>query len=287
MRRTLDGFVVVLCLGAIVFCYAADAQEAPDASNARILLVPRRMVSGERATLAVLDVGGRLTPGATIHFSNGDKVTTDATGRALFVAPLTAGVLFASIEGRPGRVATTVLPAQEGSGAALVEQAPRIASALDRFEVTGSGFCGDADKNEVTIGGQSALVLASSPASLVILPPPDPPAGPAEVSVACGRQEPVRFNLLFVTMKLSADTSPLQPGQKRILRVSVMGTQEKLQLEARNLAPDIADLVGGNPVKTFSSGDAENVAEFQVIGKKHGKFLISIRLVPVMVKPRR
>ena len=82
MRRTLDGFVVVLCLGAIVFCYAADAQEAPDASNARILLVPRRMVSGERATLAVLDVGGRLTPGATIHFSNGDKVTTDTTGRA-------------------------------------------------------------------------------------------------------------------------------------------------------------------------------------------------------------
>jgi hypothetical protein len=287
MRRTLNGFVVVLCLGAIVFCYAADAQEAPDASNARILLVPRRMVSGERATLAVLDVGGRLTPGATIHFSNGDKVTTDTTGRALFVAPLTAGVLFASIEGRPGRVATTVLPAQEGGGAARVERAPRIASALDRFEVTGSGFCGDADKNEVTIAGQSALVLASSPDSLVILPPLDPPVGPSEVSVACGKQEPARFNLLLVTLKLSADTSPLQPGQKRTLRVSVVGTQEKLQLEARNLAPDIADLAGGDPVKTFSSGDAENIAEFQVIGKKRGKFLISIRLVPVVVKPPR
>jgi len=284
MQRTLDGLVVVLFLGAIVSCCVADAQQAPDASNARILLVPRRMVSGERATLAVLDVGGRLTPGATIHFSNGDKVTTDATGRALFVAPLTAGVLFASIEGRPGRVATTVLPAQNGGGAAHVEQAPRIASASDRFEVTGSGFCGDADKNELTIGGQSALVLASSPDSLVILPPVDPPAGPAEVSVACGKQEPARFNMLFVVLRLSADTSPLQPGQKRTLRVTVAGTQEKLQLEARNLAPDIADLAGGNPSKTFSSGDAENVAEFQVIGKKRGKFLISIRLVPVIVK---
>jgi len=40
-------------------------------------------------------------------------------------------------------------------------------------------------------------------------------------------------------------------------------------------------------VKTFSSGDAENIAEFQVIGKKRGKFLISIRLVPVMVKAPR
>ena len=287
MRRTLEGSAVVLCLGAIVSCWIADAQQAPDAANARILLVPRRMVSGERATLAVLDVGGRLTPGATIHFSNGDKVTTDATGRALFVAPLAAGVLFASIEGRPGRVATTVLPAQERGGAAHVEQAPRIASSLDRFEVTGSGFCGDADKNEVTIGGQAALVLASSPHSLVILPPLDPPAAPVEVSVACAKQEPARFNLLFVALKLSADTSPLQPGQKRTLRVSVTGTQEKLQLEARNLAPDIADLAGGNPVKTFSSGDAENIAEFQVIGKKRGKFLISIRLVPVMAKAPR
>src|SRR5207249_679607 len=120
MRRTLDRSVVVLSLGAIVLCCVAQAQQAPDAAHARILLVPRRMVSGERATLAVLDVGGRLTPGATIHFSNGDKVTTEATGRALFVAPLTAGVLFASIEGRPGRVATTVLPAQQGSGAAHV-----------------------------------------------------------------------------------------------------------------------------------------------------------------------
>lgn len=287
MRRALDGFVATVCLGAIVFCSVAGAQQAPDASSARILLVPRRMVSGERATLAVLDVGGRLTPGATIRFSNGDKVTTDATGRALFVAPLTAGVLFASIEGRPGRVSTNVLPAQEAGSAAHIEQAPRIASALDRFEVIGKGFCGDADRNEVTIGGQSALVLASSPDSLVILPPLDPPAGPVEVSVACGKQGPARFNLLFVALKLSADTSPLQPGQKRTLRVSVTGTQEKLQLEARNLAPDIADLAGGNPAKTFSSGDAENIAEFQVIGKKRGKFLISIRLVPVLVKGPR
>ena len=81
MRRTLDRSVVVLSLGAIVLCCVAQAQQAPDAAHARILLVPRRMVSGERATLAVLDVGGRLTPGATIHFSNGDKVTTEATGR--------------------------------------------------------------------------------------------------------------------------------------------------------------------------------------------------------------
>jgi hypothetical protein len=276
--------------GLLVFVQSALAQThlaAPAASGARILLVPRRMISGERATLAVLDVNGRLTPGVTIQFSNGDKVTTDTTGRALFVAPLMSGALYVSIEGRPGRVATAILPAPSEAGTPKVDLAPRIASVADRFDVTGSGFCGDADKNTVTINDQPALVLASSPNSLTILPPLDPPVGLSEVSVTCGKQEAARFKLLFVALKLEADSSPVQPGQKRTLRVAITGTQDKIQLEARNLAPDIAELEGGNPVRVFSSGEADNQAEFHVTGKKRGNFLISIRLVPVMTKPVR
>src|ERR1700758_5508314 len=71
----------------------ASAAAVPAPSAARILLLPRRIVSGEHATLAVLGVNGRLTPGATITFSNGDRVKTDTTGRALFVAPLNPGVI--------------------------------------------------------------------------------------------------------------------------------------------------------------------------------------------------
>ncbi|GAC1636996.1 MAG: hypothetical protein NVS9B14_16500 [Candidatus Acidiferrum sp.] len=262
-------------------------QAAPAASGARILLMPRRIISGEHATLAVLDVNGRLTPGVTIQFSNGDKVTTDETGRALFVAPLVEGPLFASIAGRAGRVVTAVLAARELPAGVSVELSPRIASVADRFELTGSGFCGDADKNEVKIGGQSALVLASSPDALVILPPVDAAPGFAEVSVSCGKQAAAQFKVLFVELKLEADTSALQPEQKRTLRVTVAGTQEKIPLEARNLSPEIANLVGGNVARTASSGGEANVAEFFVTGKKRGKFLISIRLVPTMAKPQR
>jgi hypothetical protein len=274
--------LLVLMRGAIAQTHPA----VPAASGARILLVPRRMISGERATLAVLDVNGRLTPGVTIEFSNGDKVTTDTTGRALFVAPLTPGALYVSIAGRPGRVATAILPAPAEASAPRVGSAPRIASAVDRFEVTGTGFCGDADKNTVTIDGHPALVLASSPSALTVLPL-DPPSGPAEVSVTCAKQEAASFRVVFVALKLEADASPLQPGQKRTLRVGVSGTQEKIQLEARNLAPDVAELEGGNSARVFSSGEADNKAEFFVTGKKHGNFLISIRLVPVMAKPAR
>jgi hypothetical protein len=273
------------CFATLAFCFAGEAQKAPLASNARILLVPRRMVSGERATLAVLDVNGRLTPGVAIQFSNGDKVTTDATGRALFVAPLNPGALFASIIGRPGRVATAILPAGSEEGLTRIESAPRIASLVDRFEITGSGFCGDADKNEVIVGGQAALVLASSPNALAVLPPLDSAAGITDVSVACGKQEPARFKLTLVSLQLEADTSPLQAGQKRILHVSVTGTPEKIQLEARNLSTEIAELAGGNPARVLSSGGAENSAEFQVTGKTRGNFLISIRLLPILTKP--
>src|SRR5712691_4170366 len=123
-----------LCVGMSI-SFAALAQQPPSASAARMLLLPRRIVSGERATLAVLDVNGRLTPGVTVNFSNGDRLTTDATGRALFVAPLNPGVIFASIPGRTGRVTTAILSPSEAASAAMeISSAPRLASLTDRFE---------------------------------------------------------------------------------------------------------------------------------------------------------
>ena len=265
----------------------APAQVASVPSAARILLLPRRIVSGERATLAVLGVNGRLTPGAAITFSNGDHLKTDATGRALFVAPLNPGVIFGSIEGRPGRVSTVILTAVEASSAAMeISSAPRVASLTDRFELFGKGFCGDADANQVSIADQGALVLASSPVSLVVLPPMELEPGPAKVKVSCAKRDAPEFTVLFVGLDLQADSSPLKRGEHRTLTVRVSGTTEKISLEARNLAPDVAELVGGNPVRRFSSGEAENSAQFEVIGRKNGTFLISIRLVPNLGKPQ-
>jgi len=98
------------------------------------------MISGDRTTLAVLDMNGRLTPGVTIAFSNGDHVTTNATGRGLFVAPLTPGVLYATIQGRPGRVQTLVIAAPANASTPSVLQAPALCFADDRFELQGHGF---------------------------------------------------------------------------------------------------------------------------------------------------
>ena len=280
--RCLSPAVFISCLIAGIFgSFVVCAQQPPPASGARILLLPRKIISGERATLAVLDVNGRLTPGVTVNFSNGDRFTTDATGRALFVAPLNPGVIFGSIAGRTGRVATAILPSGEAASTSLeVSSAPRVASLTDRFEILGKSFCGDADANQVTIAGQSAFVLASSPVALVVLPPPDQKPGSVAVEVSCAKRHAQPFSISLVGLELEADSSPLKPGEHRALTVRVRGTGAKVVLEARNLAPKIAELSSGNPARTSSSGGAENLGKFEVVGRNNGSFLISIRLVP-------
>jgi hypothetical protein len=274
-------FVLFVDLGV-----RARAQQPPSPAAARILLLPRKIVSGERATLAVLDVNGRLTPGARVDFSNGDRVTTDATGRALFVAPLNPGVISASLSGRPGRVYTTILtPTEVSSPSIEVSAAPRVASLSDRFELAGRAFCGDADANRVTVAGLPALVLASSPTSLLVLPPSELDSGNAAVVVSCNKQDSPLFSIRFVELSLEANASPLAPGDRRTLTVHVRGTSAKVALEARNLAPDIAELIGGNPARISSTGGEDNSAQFQLTGKQRGSFVVSIRLLSAQAPP--
>jgi hypothetical protein len=270
-----------------VLPHSPSAQEPPPASGARIVILPRKIVSGEHATLAVLDVGGRLTPGVVVEFSNGDVLKTDATGRAMFVAPLNAEKIYAAIQGRAGRVASTIVTSGESpSGTQEVALAPRIASLSDRFEFMGHGFCGDADANHVQIHGLPGLVLASSPAYLAVLPPAELQPGPAEVQVNCGQKSSPAFTVVFVTLELEAGNAALAPGEHRKLTVRVKGTATKVSLEARNLAPEVAELQGGTPVRALSAGGANNVATFELVGKRRGNFLISIRLVAPLGAPR-
>ena len=265
---------------------AAFAQQGPAASGARSLLLPRQVVTGERATLAVLDLNGRLTPEVTVKFSNGDQLTTDATGRALFVAPLNPGIVFVSILGRSGRVPMVVLAPEEVAPEAIeIDSAPHFASIADRFEIQGKGLCGEADSNHVSIRGQPALVLAASTTSLIVLPPLEASPGPATVEISCAKRSANPFSLTLVELGLEANSSPLSPGEHRELVVQARGTQAKLVLEARNLATDVAELTGGNPVRVSTTGGMANTARFELVGRSKGSFWISIRLLSMAGRP--
>ncbi len=271
-----------LCAFSAIPSLALSAQQAPPASAARTLLLPKRIVSGETATLAVLDVSGRLTPGVTVNFSNGDHVVTNPTGRALFAAPLKTGVIYATIASQSTRVYTTILTPAEAAPASpqASSAAPTFASLADRFDLTRGSFCGQADANSVRVAGKPALVLASSPAVLTVLPPPDLEPGRAEIEVSCAKHPASRFSITFLDLSLNADSSPLAPGEHRTLTVSVRGTAAKVPLEAHNLSPKVAELAGGNPARASSSGGTENAAHFELIGRERGNFQISVRLLP-------
>jgi hypothetical protein len=289
LRRTAALLILrTLCFAATLALLFSPtfAQKPPSASAGRTLVLPRTIVSGDRATLAVLDASGRLTPGAIVSFSNGDRLKTGATGRALFVAPLTPGVIQGSIAGREARTSITILsPSETAASAIHVDSIPQIASITDRFEITGRGFCGDADANQVTISGDPAFVLASSPTSLVLLPPADLQPGRASVDISCAKRYGPPLEVVFVALSLEADSSPLAPGVHRQLTVRVRGTRDKVTLEAKNLAPDIAELQGGNPLQSSSSGGWENVAHFEIVGHKRGSFQISIRMLASTSRP--
>jgi hypothetical protein len=273
---------LVLYAVSLTFPAPLLPQQPPPASAARTLLLPKRIVSGETATLAVLDGNGRLTPGVTVDFSNGDHLVTNATGRALFVAPLNPGVIYATIASRSTRVYTTTLtPAEVSSSSLRVSSAPRFASLGDRFELSGSGFCGEADANAVRVAGKPAVVLASSPAALIALPPPsDMDPVPATIEISCAKRSAPPFSISFLGLTLDADSSPLAPGEHRVLTVHVSGTAAKVPLEARNLSSEVAQLAGGNPANVSSSGGAQNAAQFELIGLARGNFRISVRLLP-------
>jgi hypothetical protein len=283
----LRGVFCFMAFLASISIETADAQRIRKDPSGRTLLLPQQVVAGERATLAVLDASGRLTPGVAIQFSNGDRFTTDVTGRALFVAPLNPGVIFASIAGRSGREPTVVLsPAEAATSSIEISGAPSAASLTDRFKLSGRGFCGDADANQVTIGDQPALVLASSPVTLVVIPPTELQAGTAKVDITCAKRQAPVFTITLVELELQADSSPLKPGEQRTLTVRVHGTAAKVSLEARNLAPRVAELAGGNLVRASSTGGTENVARFHLTGFQNGSFAISIRLVPSLTHPQ-
>jgi uncharacterized protein (DUF58 family) len=131
------------------------------------------------------------------------------------------------------------------------------------------------------------LVLAASPADLTVLPPTEMDPGPANVHLSCGGKSAEEFIVVFVSLDLEASNAPLAPGEHRKLAVRVRGSTAKISLEARNLAPEVAELQGGATVRAASSGGADNLASFEVTGKQRGNFVISIRLVAPLGPPRQ
>ncbi len=263
------------------------------AGSPRAVILPQQLIAGAPATLAVLDANGRLVPAVDLKLSGAHNVTTDSTGRATFLAPATPSIFSAEIT-ENGLAFTTIVvsdprnlsgdstrtsdPAAPPAGAPSIVF-PSIVSLHDRFGLEGSGFNGDARRDRVLLAGLATLVLAASPVSLVQVPDPNTPAGPAKlvVTVAGPSSEPVTVTV--VSLDVAGPDKPLNAGEKSLLSVAVHGSKERLQIEVRNFSPEVVSLVRGNVQRVMTSGGESNAARIELQGVTPGDYSVSAHIV--------
>lgn len=279
---------IFFAAGIAVF---AGAQEIPKARvpAPRIIILPPKMVTGAPATLAVVDSAGRLLPNVMVGLSTGQKVTTDATGRALFAAPGEAGRLTAKISGQEISTSSTVITSadsaiqsslEDPSGGVRVISYPHVLAIHDRFTIEGAGFRGAADSNHVFLSGQLCLVVASSPASLVVLPGPHIPIGEITLRVSVAGHDTKQIPVSAVLLEFSGPTEAPNAGTQGKIILSVHGVTEHLAVEVWNGSPGIIQFPHGNVQRVTTSGGEENIAPVELKFLAAGNYTVTARLIP-------
>jgi len=279
-------FTLALCLSAAL----ATAQQPPKSRVPApwLIILPPKMVAGEQATLAVLDSRGRLLPSALVELPNGQNVTTGATGRAMFKAPYEPGTMIARISARGIHASANVLAfddpslhaASQGStGRVAVRSYPHVVAIHDRFTVEGFGFRGAADSNHLYLNDDACLVVASSPASLVVLPGPRVPVGDVNLHISVAGVDAGQFPISAVLLEFSGPEAGVNAGSVGELTLRARGTTEPLLLEVRNGSPGVIELSKGNVQRVKTSGGDENTAPIEVKFVTGGNYSVSARLL--------
>jgi len=262
-------------------CLAATAIAQTGAgTQAATIVLPRLVVAGRPAMLAVLDAQGALLPGAEVEFLGGATVTTDATGRATFTAPSEAGVFVAQCGGARAS-ASVIRPQEPPPDGVQVTESPQLISLHESFSVGGWGFRGEAEGTRAWLGEQPALVLAASPVTLVVQPGPRTPPGATQLVIEAGGRSPGPVPITVVSLEVSAEKKQLAPKEKGKLTVKVNGSEQRLEVEVRNSSPNVVKLPESAEVlRVKTSGGAQNAAAVVLEGRRTGDFSVSVRLIP-------
>lgn len=267
-----------LLLTAAISTSAMPGAQAPVQALPEQIVLPLELVSGQPATLAVLSADGRIVAGVKLVLSNGQLVATDESGRAHFLAPPDAGILIARIPGTEIRAAADVVhrPAAKKLEIAMV---PAMVALKERFIVTGDGFQGDADRNQVELDGKPAFVLAASPSELVILASSKTAPGNVQLAVKSGASE-VSAETALVDVLPDTIRDTVSPGKKGKLVLRVSGTTQPVKLNVRNLSPEIVGFKHGVSEHLRTRGGSGNSATLEVKGLRAGEFSYVVTLEP-------
>jgi len=267
-----------LCGGIVVPSATAQnprANPGPRTVWPLTIVLPPRLVAGQPATLAVADSDGKLVAGTTVELGSGERVTTDRTGRAYFTAPAGGSVLIAKGDGTAAAV--LVDSPSPADAKQPITVAPDV-SLRDRFSICGGGLRGDADAYEVTINGEPGLVLAASPACVVVLAGAKAAPGSATISLEAGNQKWTASTAL-VSLEFEPAHPGLLPNQRGVLTVRVQGSERKLEISVENGVPSVIQFHRGDTQELRTSGGPQNVAQIEVKAIRAGDFSFHARLL--------
>ena len=281
MSASLHGvaFYTLLFIGLLSTTSSANAQRTSSATWYVTIVLPPKVVAGHPATLAILGADGRLAPNVSVSIGEGQSLKTDATGRASFTAPATPGVLFAEASGAS---AVTLINESPVPGAKTAKGELAVAAMIslkDRFTICGGGFRGDADANRVTMNGDRALVVASSPECLVVLPSPRATPGAAKLTVNSPGSDRNATTTLVSLQFEAPQTAPV-PGQRSELTVHVEGSDAPLNVTIQNETPGVLEFLKGDTQEVRTTGGSRNVAQVQIGAIRSGDYSFSARLIP-------
>ncbi len=267
MNRLLPSIVLAL---AVAISSARAQAPAPPLS----IVLPPRLLASAPATLAVLGADGHLAVGVVIDTGNGQRITTDATGRAKFTAPAD-GAFIAKAQGVS---AAALIDAVSSHAASTLSVASNV-SQRDRFAICGSGFTGDVNADRVTINGDAAFVLAASPICVVVLPQSRTLAGRANIEIDAAGTHTTAVTSL-VALDFVPPNPPLLPGRKGKLFVRAEGTADALRIVVENHSPGVIHFMHGETQELHTSGGVRDQASIQIQAIRSGNFEFGARILP-------
>lgn len=282
IRRT----VALLCFATLFPIFVFWAQDAPSVATAWnvTLVLPRKLVAGQPATLAAFGVDGKLAPGVSVDLGGVQRVQTDKTGRAYFITPPARNILIVKAAGNSA--AALVDPASPANDTQTAAAASRSAisvapfvSIRDAFTICGPGLRGDTDVNHVKINGEASLVVAASPFCLSVLPGAKASPGPAKISVESAGTAWTAPTTL-VSLEFEAPNPPLVPEKKSSLVVRVRGSEQRLRIIVSNETPGVLRFLRGDAEELITSGGAANFAALKIEALRSGDYSFHARLVP-------
>jgi hypothetical protein len=268
-------FCVASCCALVICVPPLRAQSTSATTWTVSIVLPPRLVAGQPATLAVLGVDGRLAAGIAVDLGKGQRVKTDKTGRAFFTAPPDAALLIASAAGDS---AAALIDAPAANSSAQGASIAPVVSQVDRFSVCGGGFRGDVDANRVSINGERAFVLASSPECIVVLASPRALPGPAKLAFDVAGAQWVAATTL-ASLHFDPPLPPLVPEKRSKLALHVQGTDQALRVWVENQTPGVLRFLRGDRQEVLTSGGAQNSAEIEVQAIATGDFSFHGRIL--------